>query len=52
VLERLAGEPEVLNSVAMLSAGRLKLRGQAAKDISGDAIYGQKWPASEAAEGD
>jgi hypothetical protein len=51
MLQRLAGEPEVLNSVAMLPAGGLDLRGQATKDISRDAIYRQERPAREPANG-
>jgi hypothetical protein len=39
MLQRLAGEPEVLNPVTMLSAGGPDLCGQAAKDISRNAIY-------------
>jgi hypothetical protein len=50
MLQRLAGEPEVLNPVTMLPAGGLNVCGQAAKDISGSAIYWQKRPACEAAE--
>ena len=51
MLQSLAGQPEVLNSVTMLSAGGLDLRGQTAKDISGGAIYRQKRLAREAAKG-
>jgi hypothetical protein len=51
VLDGLAGKPEVLNAVAMLSTGRPNLRGQAAKDISRGGVYGQKRLAREAVEG-
>jgi hypothetical protein len=51
VLQSLAGEPEVLNSVPMLSAGDLNLRGQTAKDISCGSVYWQKRLAGEAAQG-
>jgi hypothetical protein len=51
MLQGLAGEPEVLNSITVLPAGGLNLRGQAAEDISGGAIDREKRLAREAAEG-
>jgi hypothetical protein len=50
MLQRLAGQPEVLNAVPALSAGGLYLRGQDSKYISRSAIYRKKRLSSEAAE--
>jgi hypothetical protein len=51
MLQGLAGEPEVLNPVTMLSTVGPNLCGQAAEDVSSDAIYWKKGPACEAAKG-
>jgi hypothetical protein len=46
VLHRLAGEPEILNSVAMLSSGSADLRCQTAEYVARNGIYNEQRLAS------